>query len=62
MDFKQTKEMNEQDYSEDWIRDSIKYWDKVLIGNKSHWCYEWDDLPIDETCKEYESCICDLWE
>jgi hypothetical protein len=45
-------------YSHDWIVDSIRWWDKVLTGEDGHWCPEWDYLPIDETCKEYECCGC----
>ena len=46
--------------SQDWIDDCMKFWGKVLTGEKAHWCYEWDGLPIDETCKEFECCICEL--
>ncbi len=42
----------------DWEQDCIYYWGKVLIGDGAHWCNEWDGLPIDETCVEYEACIC----
>jgi hypothetical protein len=46
------------DTSEDWIEDSIKYHGKILRGTYAHWCTEWDDLPIDETCVEFKSCTC----
>lgn len=26
---------------------------RVLTGKYSHWCYEWDELPVDETCMEW---------
>lgn len=46
--------------SQDWIDDCMKYHGKVLTGQKGHWCYDWDDLPIDETCEEFKNCICKL--
>lgn len=42
----------------DWIEDCMKWRGKVLKGEKAHWCYEWDGLPIDETTPEFESCLC----
>lgn len=27
-------------------------------GEKCHYCPEWDDMPIDSACKEFESCLC----
>ena len=44
--------------SQDWIDDCMKYWGRVLDGPDAHWCYDWDELPIDATCKEYEFCTC----
>lgn len=44
--------------SKDWIDDCMHFWGKVLDGKYAHWCPEWDELPIDETCKEFENCIC----
>jgi len=39
--------------------DQIRYYGKiVLYGEKKHWCPEWDFLPIDDTCPEFQSCIC----
>jgi len=47
-------------YSEDWIEDCVKYYGKVLTGTNGHWCPEWDDLPIDDTCEmEMSYCICE---
>jgi hypothetical protein len=34
----------------DWIADCMKYRGVVLTGVYSHWCPDWDGLPIDETC------------
>lgn len=44
--------------SEDWIRDCIRHYGKVLTGRKAHWCPEWDYLPIDENSFEYDCCLC----
>ena len=29
---------------------------RVLRGKYAHWCIDWDDLPIDETCPEWPCC------
>lgn len=29
-----------------------------LQGKKKHYCIEWDFLPIDETCAEFDCCTC----
>lgn len=44
--------------SQDWIDDCMKFRGRVLTGNKAHWCYEWDGLPVDDTCVEFECCTC----
>jgi len=46
------------EHGEDWVEDCIFYWGKLLTGEYKHWCLDWDDLPIDETCQEIESCCC----
>ena len=38
--------------------DCLKWRGKVLTGKKAHWCNDWDGLPIDETCDEFQSCHC----
>jgi hypothetical protein len=50
--------MAENDFSQDWIDDCMEFYGSVLTGKKSHWCPEWDDLPIDETCSEFNACCC----
>lgn len=42
--------------SKDWEEDCLKYHGVILTGNGAHWCAEWDDLPIDETCYEWPCC------
>lgn len=44
--------------SDEWIEDCKKWYGRVLTGRFAHWCYDWDGLPIDETCKEFEVCCC----
>jgi hypothetical protein len=43
---------------EEWRTDCIHYWGRTLTGKKGHWCPEWDYLPIDDTCQEFEHCLC----
>ena len=38
-------------FSKDWIEDCLHWWGKVLDGKNTHWCWDWDDLPIDDTCE-----------
>ncbi len=41
-----------------WATDCIQWRRKVLGGDFAHYCQDWDQLPVDETCKEFESCSC----
>ena len=42
-----------------WEKDCLKWWGKILTGKYSHYCFDWDGLPIDETCKdEFDCCLC----
>ena len=34
-----------------------KHFDK-LKGDHKHYCPDWDGLPIDETCPEFDCCSC----
>lgn len=40
----------------DWADDCAKWRGRPLTGEYSHWCNEWDGLPIDETCPEWPCC------
>jgi hypothetical protein len=31
---------------------------RKLKGNYAHYCADWDYLPIDDTCVEFQSCTC----
>lgn len=42
-----------------WETDCMEYRGAVLTGRYAHWCAEWDDLPIDETCEEWP-CDCGI--
>ena len=33
----------------EWEEECTKIYGRVLTGQYSHWCWEFDDLPIDET-------------
>lgn len=49
------------DPSPEFIEDCIRWRGRVLRGHYAHWCPEWDDLPIDETCSEWP-CECGFEE
>lgn len=40
-------------------RDCLRFRGRVLTGAHAHWCSEWDDLPVDETCPEWP-CQCPI--
>jgi hypothetical protein len=40
----------------DWEVDCLRWHGRVLTGNDKHWCADWDYLPIDDTCIEYQAC------
>lgn len=45
------------DALEEWRADCLKWRGRVLDGKLSHWCVEWDGLPVDETTEEW-ACGC----
>lgn len=47
--------------SQHFIEDSMRWRGRVLTGKYAHWCFDWDDLPIDETCLEWP-CGCGIKE
>ena len=47
---------------DEWNTDCMKWWKRRLTGEKSHWCNDWDGLPIDETCKDEIACCTCTWE
>lgn len=46
--------------ADDWTVDCLIWRHRILTGKFSHWCADWDDLPIDETCPEWPcGCVID---
>ena len=44
-----------------WVRDCLRWRRRVLTGKYAHWCFDWDELPIDETTPEWPcACACEL--
>ena len=43
---------------EEWEFMCRRYYGEVLTGKYRHFCNDWDDLPIDETCPEFDGCTC----
>jgi hypothetical protein len=43
--------------SPEWIEDCLFWRGEVLLGRQAHWCFEYDGLPVDETCPEWP-CHC----
>lgn len=41
-----------------WIADCQRWRGRTLMGEYSHWCFEWDGLPVDETTREFTVCLC----
>ena len=46
------------EWRDQWRKDCLHWRGKVLTGAKSHWCDEWDGLPVDETTPEWP---CGCW-
>lgn len=36
-----------------WDADCMKWRGHLLRGKHAHWCWDWDLLPVDETCPEW---------
>jgi hypothetical protein len=45
-------------HSVEWEADCLRWRGKVLTGEKAHWCWDWDGLPVDETTPEWDACTC----
>lgn len=52
--------MNKEPMVPEWEEDCQHHYGKVLTGKYSHWCPDWDYLPIDETVHEFEYCKCEF--
>lgn len=45
--------------NKEWIEDCRKWHGRILTGEKRHWCFDWDGLPVDETTPdELDCCNC----
>ena len=42
----------------DWTEDCIKWRGRILSGPYSHWCADWDDLPVNFFTPEFSTCAC----
>lgn len=45
-------------FSAQWLEDCFRWRGRLLFGQQAHWCWDWDGLPVDETCDEHECCTC----
>lgn len=41
----------------EWEVDCLRWRGRVLTGQHSHYCDDWDGPPMDETCGEWP-CVC----
>ena len=39
-------------------KECIRWHGRNLTGKYVHYCSDWDYLPIDDTCVEFQSCTC----
>lgn len=47
----------EESPSDAWVRDCMRLRGRRLDGKQGHYCLDWDELPVDETCAEWP-CTC----
>lgn len=50
--------MNTAQWEMAWRKDCLAEYGVELMGPHRHYCPDWDYLPIDQTCIEFESCTC----
>lgn len=43
----------------EWEEDCLRWRGRILTGQYAHICWEWDGLPVDETCLEWP-CGCEV--
>lgn len=60
VDMSDPSKLTEEDFFNVWAKECYRWHDRLLEGEKSHYCPDWDYLPIDETCTEIEACSCNL--
>lgn len=54
------QERQERALNATWEADCIHWHGRSLTGRAGHYCYDWDQLPIDETCCEFDFCACPI--
>lgn len=59
VDMSDPSKLTAEDFAKVWVKECFYWHDRLLTGTKCHYCADWDNLPIDETCEEYEACNCD---
>jgi hypothetical protein len=61
VDMSDPSKLTDKDFATVWVKECMFFHGRVLEGEKSHYCPEWDFMPIDETCEmEIEICTCNL--
>lgn len=54
-----TDEHSSENVAEDeWPSECRRWYGRELTGRWAHYCAEWDDMPLDETCEEFLACRC----
>ena len=46
----------------DFEEDCLHFHGQILTGKYKHYCPDFDFLPMDETCWEFEFCLCEWKE
>jgi len=41
-----------------WRAECLHWRGVVLVGRFAHYCFDFDGLPVDETCEEFDCCRC----
>jgi hypothetical protein len=41
-----------------WKGEMQKWRGRSWRGPDAHWCYDWDELPVDAFTPEYDCCVC----
>jgi len=58
IDISDPTQLTEEDFALVWLQDCNRWHGRYLTGNYQHYCPDWDYLPIDDTCMEFEACTC----
>lgn len=45
----------------EWKEECCKWQGGILKGRYSHYCWDWDGLPVDETCSEFTQGCCNCF-